>query len=137
MFVIDINRVVVLILIGALLLALYYHQFQSIPFITSDKKAIEHDESMNSASIDKKTHKQSKRDKDAKPTKRSKDDKTDLISIDNMSQVSLGSLVDLDVESKDGRPYKKASELNSQESVGTFGSLMDGETENENFFFRR
>jgi hypothetical protein len=140
MFSIDINRVIVLILIGALLLALYYHQFQSIPFISSDRKAIEHDEGLSkrdeNVTPDKKTSKQPKRDKNAKQIKRSKDDKTDLISIDNMSQVSLGSLVDLDVESKDGRPYKKASELNSLESAGTFGSLMDGETENENFFFR-
>ena len=132
---IDINRVVVLILIGALLLALYYHQFQSIPFITGDRKAIEHEEGLDKVAPDKKPSKQPKRDKNVK-SKGSKDDKTDLISIDNMSQVSLGSLVDLDVESKDGRPYKKASELNSLESAGTFGSLMDGETENENFFFR-
>lgn len=137
MFVIDINRVIVLILIGALLLALYYHQFQSIPFISSsDKKAIEHEEGLDNAALNKKQSKQIKRDKSTQQPKRAKDDKTDLISIDNMSQVSLGSLVDLDVESKDGKPYKKASELNSLESAGTFGSLMDGETENENFFFR-
>ena len=125
----DINRIVILILICALLYALYMYQ-QQLPIISfignKDKKAIKQEEPENS----KKQDRRAKR----KPTQIH--DNTDLISIDNMSQVSLGSLLDLDDNARGERGYKKASELNSLESAGTFGSLLNEDEENENFFFR-
>ncbi len=129
----DINRIVILILICALLYALYMYQ-QQLPIISfignKDKKAIKQEEPENS----KKQDRRAKR----KPTQIH--DNTDLISIDNMSKESLGSLLDLDDNARGGgggeRGYKKASELNSLESAGTFGSLLNEDEENENFFFR-
>ena len=136
----DINRLVVLVLIMALLYALYFYQ-NKLPFLSESstpeeqKKAIEQAEPVAKSSPDKQPA-----PKQTKPSKKkSKNDKADLISIDNMSQVSLGSLLDLDVNTNDGRKgYKKARELNSNESIGTYDSLLqaDDESVHQNFFFR-
>jgi len=132
----DINRIVILILIGALLYALYMYQQQlplpSIPFISQDKKTIKEDETEPEKPATKSS---TKRTKPAKTKKKVSDD--DLISEDNMSHISLGSLMDLDIETNEGRAYKKASELNSRASADTFGSLLNEESENEDFFFQR
>ena len=191
----DINRIVVLILIVALLYALYMYQQQlPLPFINNknsniqDKKTIKHssesgdqdnridsdepnepNEPRNNDRVKKSKSRSRSRSQRVNTTKERRDlqrrnssrprnrssrshsrhrnDNTDLISIDNISQVSLGSL--LDVDSRQGGVYKKASELNSLDSGGTFGSLLNEDTEregdrgereggreNENFFFQ-
>ena len=198
----DINRIVVLILIVALLYALYMYQQQlPLPFINNknsniqDKKTIKHSSEsgdqdnridsdepnepneprnnyrvkksksrsrsrsqrvnankehsgLQRRSQDKSSSTNSRsRNRSSRSHSRHRNDNTDLISIDNISQVSLGSL--LDVDSRQGGVYKKASELNSLDSGGTFGSLLNEDTEregdrgereggreNENFFFQ-
>ena len=135
----DINRIVILILIGALLYALYMYQQQlplpSIPFIGQDKKTIKEDEAIPDKSETKPLDKSiTKRKKPTKTKEKVNDD--DLISEDNMSHISLGSLMDLDIETNEGKAYKKASELKSRGSADTFGSLLNY-TDNEDFFFQR
>ena len=141
----DINRIVVLVLICALLYALYMYQqqisFPSIPFLNNKVEATE---------VSKQTKViNNKEEDDNNKIKKSKHktpiikkrDKTDLISIDNMSQISLGSLVDYNesiednIKNKRKSTYKKALDTNSLETGNTLGSIIEG-TENEDFFFQ-
>jgi hypothetical protein len=141
----DINRFVILILIMILLYALYMYQqkMPSLPFFTQNndvvkKRKKEKIYTKARAKVTTNTKKKKKKEtKHVKWLKKENKDKTDLITIDNISQVSLGSLLDVDSDAPHKNSvYKQAKEL---ESNGTFGSLLNDssdKSQEEDFFFQ-
>jgi hypothetical protein len=171
----DINRIVVLILMGALMYALYTYQQElpniSIPFISNhfnngkinerpklknkkkkSKKKVKYTEETDSEECfetegsfhDHQNHKHRKHSSKKKKKKLSKKSKKfkpakeinfDLLSIDNISNASIGSLLEVDSEYNAMR--NKRDQLSDGNSVGTGITDLIGDDDEENFFFRK
>lgn len=123
MNIMNINRVIIILLIVALLYALYKYQ----------QKIISNTSSLLNLTNDKGDVKKIKHEK----KKQKKETDNDLISIDNVSQISIGSLLDVDTTyNKKKGSYKKASIVDSLDSGNdSIASLLDDS--NESFFFQQ
>jgi hypothetical protein len=148
----DIHRILIFLLLGGLLYALYTYQQKMLKNIEPPKPVIEkkHNKEKNNKENDvvtreresksKSESKSKEKDKSSKKSQRKKvsddNESIDNVSVGNISQYSLGSLEDLKTEksykkgSNKKDPYKQDSAL---ESVDNNVSLID--EDEDSFFF--
>lgn len=131
------NRIVIFFMLIALLYALYTYQQQILsvasPKTTKNKKPNGKQNKNKSNSTSKKKGKNSKDKSGLKVNKLPKDNESiDKISLDGLSQMSLGSLEDLQTVDEQG--YKQDSVLESLDDNNSLGSLLDDQS--NDFFFR-
>ncbi len=129
----DLNRIVIFLLLAALLYALYKYQQQingisKVQSIHRRKRRLPRENRNINHDV-----KAQPLPRQSREYKNRQEENNDTISVGNVSQLSLGSLLDVDGVDKE-EIYKPASVLNSLESGNTM-SLMDGNSE-DSFFFQ-
>lgn len=126
----NMNRLIILGLLLSLLYALYTYQQQILnlnPFSKSKSQSMK-----QKKKIKNKDKSSEKRVKDISVNALPKDDNSlDKVSLGGISQVSLGSLADL--ESYKDIGYKQDSAIESLESRNSLGSLISQQS--DDFFF--
>lgn len=128
----SMNRLTILVLLLGLLYALYTYQQQILSLNLFSEENIKKPIKKKKLNKNPKA-KTKKENKQLEINNLPKDDDSDKISLSGISQVSLGSLAD--VESNDNFDYKPESVVDELESRNSLGSLISEQS--NDFFFSK